>query len=35
MYELLDFYGMPRAIRMVNASEMTSELFDSWAEAWV
>ena len=32
MDELIDFYGKPRAIRMDNGPEMTSDLFVSWAE---
>ena len=32
MDELIDFYGKPRAIRMDNGPEMTSDLFVSWAQ---
>ena len=32
MDELIDFYGKPRAIRMDNGPEMTSDLFVTWAK---
>ena len=32
MEELIEFYGKPKAIRMDNGPEMTSEKFVSWAE---
>ena len=32
MDELINFYGKPRAIRMDNGPEMTSDLFVSWAQ---
>jgi putative transposase len=32
MEELIGFYGKPKAIRMDNGPEMTSEKFVSWAE---